>query len=167
MDHSIGAITACSVVDIPRATVDELVQRHPNIACAMRWATLVDEATLREWLANMGQRTADRQLAHLICELRLRLEVVGLADKGGMHIPMTQEEMGDTLGISTVHVNRVLQQLRMDGLMMIRGHAVQIPDLARLERFAEFNPDYLHLDIGAVPARDLAQQTEGNLPMLG
>src|SRR5690606_6890860 len=106
-----------SLVEIPRDTVQELVSRHPNIGRALRWATLVDEATLREWLANMGQRPADRQLAHFLCEMRLRLQVVGMADEGGMHLPLTQEELGDVLGISAVHVNRVLQVLREQGLM--------------------------------------------------
>lgn len=145
MDHTIGTLTPCSLVEIPRDTVRELTHQHPNIANALRWATLVDEATLREWLANMGQRAADRQMAHLFCELRLRLEVVGLADSANLHLPLTQEEMADVLGISTVHVNRVLQQLRETGLVQLRGRNVHIPDLARLEKFAEFNPDYLHL----------------------
>ena len=147
MDHSIATFTSCSLVEIPRATVRELTEQHPNIARALRWATLVDEATLREWLANMGQRPADRQMAHFLCELRLRLEVVGLADRSGMHFPMTQEELGDTLGISTVHANRVLQQLRDQDLLCFNQRAVSIPDIARLEEFAEFDPDYLHLKL--------------------
>jgi CRP-like cAMP-binding protein len=150
MDHNIGTFTACSLVEIPRATVRELTDNHPNIARVLRWATLVDEATLREWLANMGQRAADRQLAHFLCELRLRLEMVGMADRHGMHLPLTQEELGDTLGISTVHVNRVLQQLKDQGLLRMHVRNVMIPDLARLESFAEFNPDYLHLIPDAV-----------------
>jgi CRP-like cAMP-binding protein len=145
MDHTIGTLTPCSLVEIPRATVNELVDQHPHIARALRWATLVDEAVLREWLANTGQRAADRQMAHLLCELRVRLAVVGLADANGMHLPMTQQDLGDTLGISTVHVNRVLQQLKELDLVRLQGRDVLIPDLARLERFGEFNPDYLHL----------------------
>jgi CRP-like cAMP-binding protein len=145
MDHTIGTLTPCSIVEIPRATVNELVERHPNIDRALRWATLVDEAILREWLANMGQRAADRQMAHLLCELRIRLAVVGMADAHGMHLPMTQEDMGDMLGISTVHVNRVLQQLKDQDLIRLNGRNFAMPDLAKLERFAEFNADYLHL----------------------
>ena len=151
MDHNIGTLTPCTLVEIPRATVDELTAAHPNVAHALRWATLVDEATLREWLANMGQRPADRQLAHFLCELRLRLEVVGMAGRDGMHLPFTQEEIGDTLGISTVHVNRVLQHLREEGLVQMQGRDVRISDLERLEKFGEFDPGYLHLSLNGEP----------------
>lgn len=145
MDHTIGTLTAVSLVEIPRQTVKELTDNHPNVARALRWATLVDEATLREWLASMGQRSADKQMAHFLCEMRLRLEVVDMADRHGMHLPLTQEEMADAMGISTVHVNRVLQQLREQGLLGMQGRNTTFPDLARLEEFAEFNPAYLHL----------------------
>lgn len=153
MDHAIGTLTPCSLVDIPRATVNELTERRPNLARALRWATLVDEAILREWLANMGQRASDRQLAHLICELRLRLHVVGMAPAASFRLPLTQEELADALGITTVHVNRVLQQLREAGLIRLNGRALSIPDVARLEEFAEFNPDYLHLNQRSPAAR--------------
>lgn len=156
MDHSIAAFTPCSVVDISRASVEELTANHPNISHALRWVTLVDEATLREWLVNMGQRPADRQLAHFICEMRLRLEIVGLANESGMHFPLTQEDIADTLGISAVHVNRVLHQLREQNLLHMQGRSIAIPDLAELEKFAEFHAGYLHLKTGpaggAVPS---------------
>lgn len=145
MDHAIGTLTACSIVDIPRLAMEEITAHRPHIAQALRWSTLVDEATLREWLANMGQRASDRQMAHLFCELRTRLAVVGLADKHSFRLPLTQEELADTLGISTVHVNRVLQQLRDADLVRLHGRLMTIPDPAKLEQFAEFNPDYLHL----------------------
>lgn len=152
MDHTIGTFTDCTVVEIPRATVKELTENHPNIANALRWATLVDEATLREWLVNMGQRLAENQLAHFLCELRLRLAVVGMADEHSMYLPLTQQDMADTLGLSTVHVNRVLQHLREQGLPQTHGRNITIPDLSRLEKFADFNPDYLHLKLaGTTP----------------
>lgn len=153
MDHTIGTLTAISLVEIPRPTVKELTDQHPNIARALRWSTLVDEATLREWLASMGQRPADRQMAHFLCELRLRLEVVGMADQYGMYLPLTQEELADAMGISTVHVNRVLQQLREQGLLGAHGRNTTFPDLARLEQFAEFNPAYLHLSADPTTTR--------------
>lgn len=153
MDHNIATLTPCSLVEIPRATIDELTTRHPAVARALRWATLVDEATLREWLVNMGQRPADRQLAHFLCELRLRLEVVGMADRVGMYLPMTQEEISDTLGMSAVHVNRVFQHLRELDLLRMHGRNLMFPDIARLEEFAEFNSDYLHLKTEAIAPR--------------
>ena len=145
MDHSIGTGWGCTVVDIPRATVEELTARHPRITRALWWATLVDEGTLREWLVNMGQRDADRQMAHLVCELLVRLQVVGHASEDSFEFPITQEDLADTLGITSVHVNRVLQDLRSQGLLEWKSKRLHIPDVERLMAFAEFDPKYLHL----------------------
>jgi CRP-like cAMP-binding protein len=144
MDHSIGTLQPTIVADISRGQVEALM-RGPAIAHALRWSALVDQAILREWLANMGRRPADRQMAHLFCELRVRLAAVGAGATDGFRLPMTQEELADTLGITTVHVNRVLQQLRDAGLIRLAGRQLVIPDIARLESFAEFTPDYLHM----------------------
>ncbi len=145
MDHTIAAVTACVVADLPQDQLDEVMRKQPRIARALRWATLADEAVLREWLANVGQRPSDRKLAHLICELRLRLEIVGLASTSHMQFPLIQQELANALGISAVHVNRVFQQLRQANLVVTQGGGLFFPDLNRLERFCEFNPDYLHL----------------------
>jgi CRP-like cAMP-binding protein len=155
MDHSIGTITPCTVVQIPRATIEELTG-HPRIVRALWWATLVDAAILREWLASMGRRQADQQLAHLLCELLIRLQVVGHATGNSYQLPMTQEELADTLGISAVHVNRVLQLLREDGLIVLQGRTLTIPDVDRLMEFAEFDSTYLHLR----DARDAARSDD-------
>lgn len=144
MDHSIATLTPCRVVDLPRDTIEGLLL-NPRIARALWWATLVDEAVLREWLVSMGKRPADQQAAHLFCELHLRLQVAGLADSSSYALPLTQEELGDVLGLSTVHVNRVLQQLRRSGLLGFDGQTVAIHDMEELRRFAGFNPNYLHL----------------------
>ncbi|MBD9529875.1 Crp/Fnr family transcriptional regulator [Paracoccus sp. PAR01] len=143
MDHSIGTLTPCRVVDIARSEIEELLQNHPRIARAMWWATLVDEAVLREWLVNMGKRRADRQMAHLFCELYLRFASIGWAED--FALPMTQEQLADTLGITVVHAQRVIATLRDDGLIDIRDRQIAIPDIRRLMDFAEFDPDYLHL----------------------
>ena len=148
MDHSIGTLTPCRVAYIPQRTIDELTKRHPRINRALWWATLVDEGTLREWLVNMGRREADQQMAHLFCELLVRLQTVGLASENGFEFPVTQEELGDTLGVSAVHVNRVLQQLRQEGLITLEGKQLTIHDVERLKAFAEFDPSYLHLKEG-------------------
>lgn len=153
MDHSIGTVTACTVADLPHDSITRVLQTQPRLSRALWWATLVDEAILREWLVNMGQRPADRKLAHLLCELRLRLQLVGSATCRRMKLPMTQEELGNTLGISSVHVNRVFQQLKHDGLILMQGRELEFPDLRALERFGEFDPDYLHL------RQELAQES--------
>ncbi len=109
MDHSIATLSACTMVDIPRPRILELLER-PAIARALWWATLVDEATLREWLVNMGRRDAETSIAHLFCEMHLRLKSIGLADGGEFRLPITQNELADTVGLSAVHVNRSLQK---------------------------------------------------------
>lgn len=145
MDHSIATLTPCRVVDIPRPAIEDLLA-NARIARALWWATLVDEAVLREWLVSMGKRAADRQAAHLFCELHLRLQVAGLAGPASYSLPLTQEELGDVLGLSTVHVNRVLQQLRRSGMMDFDGRTVVIYDMQGLRTFAGFISNYLHLD---------------------
>jgi CRP-like cAMP-binding protein len=145
MDHSIATLGPCMVAFIPRRAIEELTHGGGALNRALWWATLVDEATLREWLVNMGRRPADRQMAHLFCELLVRLQSVGVATENGYEFPPTQEELADTLGLSTVHVNRMLQQLREDGLLTLTGKKLTILDRERLEEFADFNPNYLHL----------------------
>lgn len=144
MDHNIGALTDCHIVDIPRAQIEDLLTNYPRIARALWWATLVDEAVLREWLVNMGQRRADRMIGHLICELLTRFSAVGLDHP--FSLPLTQEQLGDTLGITAVHTQRVLAEMRDQGLLALENRAIIVPDFDRLRRFSDFNPDYLHLN---------------------
>ena len=144
MDHSIGTLSACTVVDIPRHRILELTA-CPAIARAFWWVTLVDEATLREWLLNVGQRTAVTRVAHLLCELVARLQVVGIAKDGSYKLPLTQVDIGDTTGISFVHISRCLQRLRDMGFITRTGLNVTSSDMERMSDFCGFNPSYLHL----------------------
>jgi CRP-like cAMP-binding protein len=144
MDHTIATLSPCTVVKIPRAQILALMER-PAIARAFWWAALVDEATLREWLVNIGVRSAEHRVAHLLCELLLRLDTVGLTNGNSYELPITQAELADTTGLTSVHVNRVLQRLRRDGLITLRGKHLVILDVARLKAFSGFNPNYLHL----------------------
>lgn len=144
MDHTIATLSRCQVVKIPRAQILELMER-PAIARAFWWAALVDEATLREWLVNIGVRSAEQRVAHLLCELLLRLETVGLTNGDTYELPITQAELADTTGLTSVHVNRVLQRLRQDGLITLKSRNLMIMDVERLKAFSGFNPNYLHL----------------------
>jgi len=146
MDHSIGTLTPCTIVSIPRYVMIDLTRRYPAINRALWWATLVDEGTLREWVVNLGRRPADKRMAHLLCELLVRLEMIGLATEGRYELPLKQSELADTLGLSVVHVNRILQQLRRNGLITLKRKVLSIHDVDRLKDFAEFSPNYLHLD---------------------
>jgi CRP-like cAMP-binding protein len=142
-DHAVATITASTVAKISFATIAELTMNHPRIARALWWAALSDAAITREWLASMGQRSAGPQLAHLICELYVRLRTIGRVAGDSFSFPLTQEELGDTLGITSVHVNRILNQLRDDGLISLRGRILKILDLQRLERISGFDRSYL------------------------
>lgn len=144
-DHYIAALTACTVADVPQDRVDALVFRDSRIARALWWATLVDESIVREWLANMGQRAADRRIAHLFCELLLRQQIVGAAGANECAMPMTQPMLADILGITTIHVSRILRDLREEGLVRLQDRRLHVPDVARLRAFCDFDPTYLHL----------------------
>lgn len=145
MDHSIGTISACHVVDIPRESFDVLTADRPHITRALWWCALVDEAVLREWLVNLGRRSANQRIAHLFCELLMRLDAVGLVTKNSFRFPFTQTEIADTLGLSAVHVNRTLQELRAKGLLTLRRRVLHIPDFEGLKAYCGFNVNYLHL----------------------
>ena len=149
MDHSLSTLSECEVVNIPRATILEMLER-PAISKGLLLSTMVDEGTLREWLVNLGRRQADERVAHLMCELLARLRAVGLvSDDNGYGLPITQHELADTTGLSTVHVNRVLQKLRADGLITFEGGELVVLDVGGLEKLAGWNPNYLHLRRGA------------------
>ncbi|WCS24229.1 Crp/Fnr family transcriptional regulator [Methylobacterium sp. NMS14P] len=132
-------------MDIPAATIRDLTENHPRITRALWWATLVDEGILREWLSSMGQREAPERLAHLICELLLRLRLVGIADEGGYDLPLTQIDLADILGMTSVHVNRTLRHLRQLDLVDFKRRRLTISDVARLKTYCSFDPAYLHL----------------------
>ena len=145
MDHSIATLSRCKLAVVQRPTVTTWLTNAPTVRRAFEWATLVDEAILREWLVNLGARGAFSRIAHLFCELRVRLQAVGIGDALGFPLPMTQEELSHMLGLSVVHVNRVLGRLRTDGLATFRGGHVLVPDGERLIAAAGFRPNYLHL----------------------
>ncbi|HEV7417833.1 MAG TPA: Crp/Fnr family transcriptional regulator [Tianweitania sediminis] len=144
MDHSISTLAPTQVVDIPRKTILDLVNNHPTISKALLSTTLVDEAILREWLVNLGARRSEIRIAHLFCELHARMQAIGLASNGTFSLPITQAQLGEALGLSTVHVNRSLMALKDANLVRKHDRQVEILDLDRLHAFAEFDPTYLH-----------------------
>lgn len=145
MDHSVMTLAPSEVVITSQREIDVMMQEFPNIRLGMRWVDLVDQAITREWLVNMGRRRADRQMAHFFCEIHHRMAMIGAVTDGGYALPMTQEELADTLGITPVHALRVLQSLRQNDLVQFQEGRITIPDLAAFEAFAGFDGDYLHL----------------------
>ena len=145
MDHSIGAITRLSVADISREDMDALTARHPRITQGLWWEALVNAAIQREWTLSIGQRTAYERIAHLLVELHMRLKTVGLTQNGSCDFPLTQTDIADATGLTAVHVNRTLQELRRDELIVLERRQLTIPDIRKLVDAAMFNPNYLHL----------------------
>lgn len=144
MDHGIRTLTRCHVAYISQGVVDGWTER-PRVLRALWWATLVDEAILREWIVNLGARRADERVAHLLVELLHRLRTVGLATDKGYALPLSQEKLGECTGLSAVHVNRVLTKLRKAGLVSFQRHRVAVDDLDALQEMSGFDPSYLHL----------------------
>ena len=145
LDTSLGTLSRCKVGFIQHEALQELCDRHPRIANAMWRETLIDAAIFRDWTANIGRREAYGRIAHILCELIVRLEAVGLTQDHTCKIPITQNQFADATGLSSVHVNRVLQALRADGLIVLRGNTLQVPDWEKLKKAGDFDPTYLHL----------------------
>ena len=145
LDNSIGTLTPCRVGFIPHEALRDLCVRYPRITAAFWRETLIDAAIFREWVLNVGQREAYSRMAHVFCELIVRLRAVGLADDHACDLPITQAEFADALGVTTVHVNRVLQEMRANGLIELSGDRLNIPDWETLRRVGDFDPTYLHL----------------------
>lgn len=151
MDHNIGTLTKAHIAEVSKETIIKLTDEYPQIARAFWWSTLVDEAVAREWLMSAGRRNAFQRLAHLICEMFVRLRSVGLADGQTFDFALNQTDLADTLGLSLVHLNRSLQKLRRDKLILWgRRRPLTILDLEKLARVSMFNPSYLHLEGEAV-----------------
>ena len=159
MDHGIRTLTRCQIASIPQEVVDGWTER-PRVIRALWWATLVDEAIMREWIVNLGARQAEERVGHLLVELLYRLEAVGLATKKGFALPLSQEKLGECTGLSAVHVNRVLGRLKKAGLVSFQRNRVAVEDLPALEKMSGFDPSYLHLkDQAGGPIRRTKQTT--------
>lgn len=144
MDHSIGALGPARIAFINRALMDEVAQR-PALTRALWWAGLVDEGVLRAWIVNLGRRNALERVAHLVCELHARAAAVGIIRDRRFALPLTQEDLGDALGLTPVHVNRVLRTLRESGLMTFTNHQIVVDDIVGLRKVGDFDSRYLHL----------------------
>jgi CRP-like cAMP-binding protein len=142
LDHGICSLTHATVAEAPHHLWQECLHHASDLTKALSVLFLAEIRIQRQWLANMCQ-PADKRMAHLLCELRTRLEQVGLADDHTFLLPLTQQELGEALGISTVHANRTLQHLKDQGLVRIVDRRVAIADLAQLQAFAEFDEGYL------------------------
>jgi CRP-like cAMP-binding protein len=145
LDNSIATISPCRVGFIQHEALHDLCARYPRLAAAFWRETLIDAAIFREWVMNVGQREGVSRMAHVLCELLVRLRAVDLIEDHVCDLPITQTEFADAVGYTNVHVNRVLQQMRAEGLIETQGTRLRVPDWDRLKQVGEFDPTYLHL----------------------
>ena len=148
-DHSVQMLTPGRVAMIPREAITRIAFERPAIGKAMWIDTLVDASIFREWIANVGRRDARTRIAHVLCEFALRLKVAGLGEQTGYQLPMTQEQLGDSTGLTSVHVNRTLKSLEADGLIeRVSPRSITIGDWKKLAETGDFDSNYLHLREG-------------------
>jgi CRP-like cAMP-binding protein len=146
LDHHLMTLTPCRVALVPHENLRAITEEFPHLTRVYWFATNLDAAIHREWEVSLGRRSAIARLAHLFCELHVRLGIVGLADGPEYDLNLTQGELSECLGLTSVHINRTLKELREQGLVEFRGGRVTIADLAGLRRLAEFDPSYLYLE---------------------
>lgn len=147
MDSTLSAVSPCRIAFVPHHALHAVCEERPKVASALWRMTLIDAAVFREWVANVGGRQAYARMAHLLCEMTMRLGAVGLAENYVCNLPITQGELADATGMSTVHVNRTLQALRRNGLVDWRDSKLTILDWPGLQKAGDFDPGYLHLRI--------------------
>ncbi len=146
-DHNVQALTECEIALIPGREIVKLAATRPAVALAMWLDTLIDGAIFREWITNLGRRDARARTAHILCEFALRQERVGLGTRSRYDMPLTQEQLGDALGLTAVHVNRTLKALESGGLISRNRRSVTISDWNALRKAADFDPRYLYLEL--------------------
>jgi CRP-like cAMP-binding protein len=145
-DHSVQVITDSEVAFMPREAVQALAFARPAVGMAMWYDTLVDGSVFREWIANVGRRDSLTRIAHLLCEFSLRLKLAGLGEESNYSLPMSQEQLADCTGLTSVHVNRTLKALESHGLIERKSsRSITIGDWRKLAEAGDFDSTYLHL----------------------
>jgi CRP-like cAMP-binding protein len=146
LDHSIMTLTPCRVAIMPHDNLRRITEELPHLTRLYWFGTNLDAAIHREWEVSLGRRSAISRVAHLFCELEVRLGLVGLTEGDSYALSLTQTDLAECLGLTSVHVNRTLKELRERGLMEFRSGRVVIHELEGLRRTAEFDPAYLYLE---------------------
>jgi CRP-like cAMP-binding protein len=144
MDHDLVALVPSTLGFIGHAALRALIRAKPNVAELLWRDTLIDSAIFREWIVNVGQRPAPNRFAHMIVELRERLAVIGKVEGNEFDMPLTQEQLGEAMGITAVHANRIIKQLRDENVLDFNRGRVTVQDETRLQELADFDRRYLH-----------------------
>jgi CRP-like cAMP-binding protein len=145
LDHDVVTLTAVKVAFVRHADLDAITREHPTLTRKLWYATLLDAAMHREWVFRLGRLDAIERIAHFLSETNARLKAIGLSDGHRFRLPITQSDLAEVCGLTTVHVNRVLRQLRHDGLCVFRSSTVEIADPDLLAQRGQFDAGYLHL----------------------
>jgi CRP-like cAMP-binding protein len=145
MDHTVATLNNSRIATISRQKIFDAMEKYPRIELALWRDTMLDAALYRQWLINLGRRTAPERIAHLLCEIWTRLQAIGRAQGETYELPITQSDLADAMGLSLVHVNKSLKRLREDGLITFRANEVRVHDWERLRSVAGFDPAYLQL----------------------
>lgn len=146
LDHDVIALTDCKVAIVPHERLYDLTSRFPHLGWVYWYTTNVDASIHRQWTVSLAGRNALARMAHLLCELFIRLEIVGLTEGMTCDLPLTQQQLAGALGLTSVHVNRTLQEIRRQGLVELADKRLRILDFEALKRAGEFDPAYLFLD---------------------
>ena len=146
LDHDLITLTPCRVAMVPHERLKAMTERQPHLTRLYWFMTNLDAAIHREWTLSLGRRSAIERTAHLFCELKVRLQIVGLAENDAYDFPLTQVELGECLGLTSVHVNRTLQELRRRSLIDLKGRRLRVLDFAALKGVADFDDSYLYLE---------------------
>ena len=146
LDHNVMSLVPSRIALVPHDRILAITETQPHLTRLLWFMTTLDAAIHREWQLSLGRRTSLARIAHLFCELHARLEVAGLTDGPSYRLPLTQVDLAECLGLTPIHVNRTLRELRTEGLVTFRSKLVSIDNYGSLKRVAEFNPDYLFLD---------------------
>jgi CRP-like cAMP-binding protein len=144
LDHDLVTLTECTLAFISHVSLREITRRRPNLAEIFWRDTLVDAAMFRDWIVNVGQRPALSRLAHIIVELRERMKVIGQVQGARFQMPLTQEQIGEAMGVTSVHANRIVKQLRDDNVLEFHRGSVRVFDEQKLLELADFDDLYLH-----------------------
>ena len=146
LDHDIVALTNCEIAPVPHERLEEITVKHPHLTRVYWFSTNVDAAIHREWMVSTGRRSAIARVAHLFCELLVRLQIAGCADEDSYDFPLTQVQLADCVGLTSVHVNRTLQELRKRSLIELKEKRLRILDVPGLQSEGEFDPGYLYVE---------------------
>jgi CRP-like cAMP-binding protein len=144
MDHSVGTLVPSQIAVIARETVSGIMAYHPRLAAAMWWSAIQEASMLRERIVALGRRNSHGRIAYLLCELVWRYRAIGASADHAIRLPLTQPDLADTLGLTPVHVNRVLQSFRRGGLISLEHRQLALLDTKRLRKLAEIDDAYLH-----------------------